>query len=876
MTKVYKKLDELFDKITSAEFNGGLGSDYSLFYEGLRKFSYLGVWLEGGDHSIMALSNKETISPWMEFGDGASNVWLSGDGAWDQGEIRGGDGDHAIRIENVGKNGTSISVGDGSSAIILNTIERDIYTDVNGGNGNFHVKANGLSQISLGNGDHVVNVGSIDNISLGHGNSNVAFASGLRYNHSSVYAGNGNHTFIGEVERKSSIELVFGDSNGNGGSRVELSGSANEAFIFGGAGSHFVFVEEAKQLDLHLGNDGRQMLQGSQTVFVGEPGETTGSSGYGGGKIFLGHGDHLVDFRSSNSDFPLDIFAGNGNSQLRIGDASTISLGNGNHAISAGNVASLAVGHGNSHVQFENGLVSWGSEASFGDGQHEILAVATVKYASTQIEFGDANEGGSIARFSGKHAHTSVNGGDGDHRIWIDRVSTADIHLEDGNQVIEIGSFYNGQAPHGPYANINLGDGDHCISINTRTKDVNSEVVIGDGDSHIVANGLATLSLGNGDHVIQVGESDEISTGRGNQKIFFEDGRISGAVVETGRQGDDLVVGVKKGGNVGSDIYTYAGDDIIVLLNGRWKDSQIDGGGGYDTLYIDDKSKAAISKGEVSLHGIEEVVFVSSDTTVDDILAQLNVEVLNVSFPIPDFEDPLFSEISNLNTIAHDFDLEVVPDSSGVASALLKLVDYPDGKLLQTQEPATREGRLMESTDDFFLRINAYEATFSADESSSFYSFVRYNEFGDFSGTNSDDNMVDDAGNSQIFAMGGNDNIDGGVGDDRIYAGTGNDMVRGGDGQDLLDGGAGFDFLIGGAGIDIFVFRHGEGTTVIEDFELSLDILDVEGFDGLTYEALTETGRQVGGDTYYELGEDTLILRNIEFQSITEIDLCMR
>jgi len=102
------------------------------------------------------------------------------------------------------------------------------------------------------------------------------------------------------------------------------------------------------------------------------------------------------------------------------------------------------------------------------------------------------------------------------------------------------------------------------------------------------------------------------------------------------------------------------------------------------------------------------------------------------------------------------------------------------------------------------------------------------------------------------------------------------DIVRGGAGQDLLDGGDGYDVLIGGEDIDIFVFRKDEGTTDIHDFELSFDILDVEGFDNLTYETLTNAGRQVGADVVYELGDDTLILRNVELATMIEFDLCVR
>ena len=183
----------------------------------------------------------------------------------------------------------------------------------------------------------------------------------------------------------------------------------------------------------------------------------------------------------------------------------------------------------------------------------------------------------------------------------------------------------------------------------------------------------------------------------------------------------------------------------------------------------------------------------------------------------------------------------------------------------------------MESPDIFFLGVESYELTYQATPNPLFEEVPGYNEFGDLAGTNAGDELADTLGSSYIFAMAGDDVVDGGDGDDAIYGGSGDDVIRGGDGQDLLDGGAGSDVLIGGEGIDIFVFRKGEGLTDIADFELSYDILDVEGFGGqLTYEALTNSGQQVGDDVVYTLGDDTLILRDVELETMVEIDLCIK
>ena len=85
----------------------------------------------------------------------------------------------------------------------------------------------------------------------------------------------------------------------------------------------------------------------------------------------------------------------------------------------------------------------------------------------------------------------------------------------------------------------------------------------------------------------------------------------------------------------------------------------------------------------------------------------------------------------------------------------------------------------------------------------------------------------------------GNDVLDGGAGNDALYGGSGNDMLLGGDGNDFLAGGAGNDSLDGGAGNDTLVgdqafidspaagvpqVRHGlampDGTVIVPQMEV--------------------------------------------------------
>ena len=187
-----------------------------------------------------------------------------------------------------------------------------------------------------------------------------------------------------------------------------------------------------------------------------------------------------------------------------------------------------------------------------------------------------------------------------------------------------------------------------------------------------------------------------------------------------------------------------------------------------------------------------------------------------------------------------------------------------------------RMDRLFESSETFFERSIEYNTLFPEDAAGAARN-PGLNLRGDYVGSKFDEVIVDVVGNGWIFALAGDDEVDGKEGDDAIYGGDGNDILRGGDGQDLLDGGAGTDVLIGGAGIDVFVFRKGDGVTDIADFELSYDVLDIEGFNGqLTYDRLTEAGRQVGDDVFYDIDGDQLILRGADLATMIEVDLCAK
>jgi Ca2+-binding RTX toxin-like protein len=103
-------------------------------------------------------------------------------------------------------------------------------------------------------------------------------------------------------------------------------------------------------------------------------------------------------------------------------------------------------------------------------------------------------------------------------------------------------------------------------------------------------------------------------------------------------------------------------------------------------------------------------------------------------------------------------------------------------------------------------------------------------------------------GNDSLIAVFGASRLDGNEGDDRIMGGTGDDTISGGTGNDLL---------IGGAGLDIFIYRDGDGSDLIKDFQtggrirrilvgsdaMQIDVTGIGEFEDLmAFAHQTETG----------------------------------
>lgn len=93
------------------------------------------------------------------------------------------------------------------------------------------------------------------------------------------------------------------------------------------------------------------------------------------------------------------------------------------------------------------------------------------------------------------------------------------------------------------------------------------------------------------------------------------------------------------------------------------------------------------------------------------------------------------------------------------------------------------------------------------------------------SGDGGDDEVRGNTGADVLYGGNGNDSLFGGSASDALFGGAGDDLLVGQLGADTLTGEEGNDTLRGGGLADVFVFDDGFDVDLIEDFEVTEDIL---------------------------------------------------
>jgi len=104
------------------------------------------------------------------------------------------------------------------------------------------------------------------------------------------------------------------------------------------------------------------------------------------------------------------------------------------------------------------------------------------------------------------------------------------------------------------------------------------------------------------------------------------------------------------------------------------------------------------------------------------------------------------------------------------------------------------------------------------------------------------------------------------VGNNSNNSATGNalpNIIIGNGGANVITGGGGNDILTGGAGADTFVFKRGDRSDIITDYENGLDVVRLDDHGFSTFEEVRAAMTQVGDDTYLALTSfDTLVFRD--------------
>ncbi|MCP4780279.1 MAG: cold shock domain-containing protein [Hyphomicrobium sp.] len=103
----------------------------------------------------------------------------------------------------------------------------------------------------------------------------------------------------------------------------------------------------------------------------------------------------------------------------------------------------------------------------------------------------------------------------------------------------------------------------------------------------------------------------------------------------------------------------------------------------------------------------------------------------------------------------------------------------------------------------------------------------------------------------------------------RLHGGAGVDKLYGGDDNDQLWGQNGNDKLDGGNGDGTFVFDANFGNDVINDFEVGIDAIQLNGVGVLNFDELLALAKQEGDDTVIDFGDgNSITLKNVSYDDL--------
>lgn len=406
-----------------------------------------------------------------------------------------------------------------------------------------------------------------------------------------------------------------------------------------------------------------------------------------------------------------------------------------------------------------------------------------------------------------------------------------------GNDALIVGTLYGDDLARGAIRQFRFDDDgttwtlsdliaradDGKIGWQQREQDDPLTILGSQADDFIVdysGQSVSVQARGNDDYIYLAGGDNRVAAGTGNDHVA------------TG-VGDDLIAG-----EAGDDeIMAGEGDDVIVFNHGDGRD-RIAAGEGTDTLSLGAGITPAMIAAASDRDG-STVLHI--DAAAGGTLTLLDC---TANDPAGGLERIQFI---NGQGRARIFDLAgwLRANTAALATATAESPLAFDGTGFELDGKAIPAGGLeavaYAQTGD--LSATAHLANNSASDGDDVLYGTPGNDALDAGA--GDDTVIGLAGDDTILGGDGNDLLDGGDGDDLLDGGAGNDILYGGRGADTLIGGSGHDELHGGQGGDTYLYRAGDGITIVDDDHRALAS---NGGGGITPARLYEGERGYGGE----------------------------
>ncbi|MBY5754367.1 metal-binding protein [Rhizobium leguminosarum bv. viciae] len=511
-----------------------------------------------------------------------------------------------------------------------------------------------------------------------------------------------------------------------------------------------------------------------------------------------------------------------------------------------------------------NLTVSDSSVADLADELESVSANVTGSSGDNMITTGAGND-----TISGGDGADTLSGGAGDDTIYGNAGNDTLIG-GDGNDRITDGGFNFG--PDGPLPeilNIDAGNGDDVITIDSFAAFTSGTIDGGDGIDALRAWSLHGLTLNNVENLetaaFQVsGSSAQFESFdrivRSTDPFFSYDPSLvvtDSAHLDLSDELGDLGTLVR--GFSGIDVKTgdgndeFAGSDVndifdgsggSDLINGNDGDDKLTGGAGSDTINGGAGIDTAAFAGN----------FADYSFAVDN-GSRVVTSVLEGTDRLTDVEFARFADG------IYNFATETFTLNSTEPGVPLNILDTNGATITKTGAEFEAYDVIRDSEINPLVAVNLVISDSGTVDLAG--------ELGSGSA-----NVIGTSGNDVITTGTGNDNIAGGDGADTLNGGAGYDSLNGGVGNDTLNGGDGNDVLSGDVGND--VIRGGAGNDTIDDgalFGSTPEIVDIDAGDGDDRVAIETFAPWNSGTIDGGAGLDTLRVTSLQGLTIKNIEV---